>query len=122
MQRPTSTDPTQRPPHSRHSNRPREIVLPTPKLTGALLKPRNPDRAPEESVDDWKRERDNASSQHHSDARPQIASRSVSNITVPGIEIETPVSTCIFFSMLLFLLKILVSPLIHCRLPQEELL
>ncbi|KAF8801091.1 hypothetical protein BYT27DRAFT_7262318 [Phlegmacium glaucopus] len=90
--RPRSTDPNQRS-QSRTSRRPREIVLPTP-LLGTLLNPnivQKLDHAAQETADQWQNESDRPSSSPGY-ARPHFVNRSVSNITVPGIEIVTPSS------------------------------
>ena len=106
IQRPSSTDPTQRS-QSRPSRRPREIVLPTP-LPGVFL---NPNYATQETIDQRKNENDGVLSSPG--ARPQFVHRSVSNITVPGIEIVTPVSKCILHVIILLKCSLVVSHFVN---------
>ena len=86
IQRPSSTDPTKR--------RPKEIVLSTP-LIGSHLNPstvQTPNGASQEAFHQWRNDIDRPSSPGYHNPRPQYVRGSVSNTSVPGIEIVTPVS------------------------------
>jgi hypothetical protein len=98
IQRPKSTDPTQRP-QSRSSRRPREIVLPTP-LIGTLLNPSNVQKPNEAAVRQWRNDGPLSPDSHNT--RPHFIHSSVSNTSVPGIEIVTPVIklNCSFITLL----------------------
>ena len=111
IQRPSSTDPTKR--------RPREIVLSTP-IMGSLLNPstvQKPDDASQEAFHQWRNDILSPSSPSYHKSRPQYLRGSVSNTSVPGIEIVTPVSK--YISRSSYLTQRLVSPLPLCRLLQQ---
>ena len=95
IQRPSSTGPTKR--------RPREIVLSTP-LLGSLLNPstvQKPDDASQEAFHQRRNDIDSPLSPGYHNSRPQYVRGSVSNTSVPGIEIVTPVSKYISRSVIL---------------------
>ena len=114
IQRPSSTNPTKR--------HPREIVLSTP-LMGTLLNLRTvqkPNGTSQEAVHQWRNNVDRPSSPGYHNPRPQYLRGSVSNTSVPGIEVVTPV--CKNISHFNHLTQRLVSPPPLCQLLQQRLL
>ena len=108
IQRPSSTNSTKR--------RPREIVLSTP-IMGPLLNlitVQKPNDTSQEAVHQWRNDIDRPSTPGYHNPRPQYVHGSVSNTSVPGIEIVTPVSK--YISHFVNLLKGSASPLPLCRL------